>query len=63
MPEDRIVHEYVTVEEIERRKRAAIEALVKLVECGGELIAQVELYSVEAQRMCRDLECAGEGLT
>jgi hypothetical protein len=54
---------YVTVEQIELRKRAAIEALVKLVECGGDLIAQVEIYAVEAQRMCRDLEAAGAGLT
>lgn len=56
-----MTREYVTVVEVERRKRAVVESLVELVECGGRLIAEVELYAVEVQKGLADLEALGEG--
>jgi hypothetical protein len=63
MPEDQAEFErsFVTVEEIERRKNAAVVALLELVRHSAAMIGDVELYAGEAQKVMRDLEVAGGG--
>lgn len=63
MPEaaEEIQREYISVAEVEQRKRAVVDSLIRLVECGGRLIAEVELYAVEVQKGLADLESVGEG--